>query len=554
MFQSGQKDKYGEAMSLTRRRLLRGFGIAGGSSILGASKATPLFASPAGVENDETRERVKRFYQIRTAACLAESKMPAPKNQSNGDEDLYEKKIGTFHKGLPHDQFGEVDPKAYRSMRRALDSGNSSDFERIILGGNATLSDPQGGLAFDLKGCDSHLTFMPKPPQLSGSQRASEMVENYWLALLRDVSFSSYEDERSVQNATEDLDRLRDPQLPTRAGRVSPKVLFRGFTDGDKSGPYVSQFLLQNVRLGALSVEQRYWTYKPDLDHLTDSQSWLAAQNGAVSFPQNLREATPLYLRNGRDLAAYVYSDCIIQAYLMAAEWMWRNKVPLNPSNPYTRSVLQSGFETFGEPHLLCLVAEAANLALKAVWYHKWFVHRTLRPEAYGGLVHWKMTNQRPYPVDDLVLESQAAKIIFSRYGTYLLPQAYPEGCPLHPSFGQGHSAVAGACVTVLKAFFETENFLFADPVIASRDGTSLVAYEGEDRDQLTVAGELNKLAGNISMARNFAGVHWRSDYTQGLLLGEAVALSLLRDERETFNEPFHGFRLTRFDGRSITV
>jgi hypothetical protein len=50
------------------------------------------------------------------------------------------------------------------------------------------------------------------------------------------------------------------------------------------------------------------------------------------------------------------------------------------------------------------------------------------------------------------------------------------------------------------------------------------------------------------------AGVHWRSDSAQGLLLGEAVTISVLRDQRATYNETFNGFTFTKFDGSSITV
>jgi hypothetical protein len=65
---------------------------------------------------------------------------------------------------------------------------------------------------------------------------------------------------------------------------------------------------------------------------------------------------------------------------------------------------------------------------------------------------------------------------------------------------------------------------------------------------------ELNKLASNIALARDVAGVHWRSDGIQGLLLGEAVAISVLKDYRTTYNEPFSSFSLTKFDGTAITV
>ena len=39
-----------------------------------------------------------------------------------------------------------------------------------------------------------------------------------------------------------------------------------------------------------------------------------------------------------------------------------------------------------------------------------------------------------------------------------------------------------------------------------------LVKYAGTDTDRLTLNGEINKLASSIGLARDFAGIHWRSD------------------------------------------
>jgi hypothetical protein len=226
----------------------------------------------------------------------------------------------------------------------------------------------------------------------------------------------------------------------------------------------------------------------------------------------------------------------------------------MNSGNPYTHSLTQAGFATFGTPHLCSLLGQAANCALKAVWYHKWYVHRTLRPEAYSGLVHWTMTGKAKYPVHPQILSSHAVDQVFRKYGTYFLPVAYVEGCPQHPSYGQGHAAIAGACVTILKAFFNTDSIVFPNPVQASSDGLSLVPYMGSDASHMTLGNELNKLAGNISLARNFAGIHWRSDYDQALRLGETVAISLLRDQRMTFNERFKGFTFSKFDSTQANV
>jgi len=94
-------------------------------------------------------------------------------------------------------------------------------------------------------------------------------------------------------------------------------------------------------------------------------------------------------------------------------------------------------------------------------------VHRRLRPEALGGLVHYTRIGTRSYPVASALLDSPAVEATFARTGTYLLPQAYPEGSPLHPSYPAGHAAISGACAVVLKAFFN-EDMLLPGCVVSS--------------------------------------------------------------------------------------
>ncbi len=85
----------------------------------------------------------------------------------------------------------------------------------------------------------------------------------------------------------------------------------------------------------------------------------------------------------------------------------------------------------------------------------------------------------------------------------------------------------------------------------SSADGLSLVPYNG---DALTIGGELNKLAFLMGYARNWAGIHWRSDIDAGLELGEQVAMCFLQDQVNTFTETFPGFSFTRFDGTPVTI
>jgi len=173
-----------------------------------------------------------------------------------------------------------------------------------------------------------------------------------------------------------------------------------------------------------------------------------------------------------------------------------------------------------------------------------------MRPEVLGGRIHNHVTQARQYPIHSDILNSVVLEEVYRRHGAYLLPQAFPEGSPLHPSYGAGHATVAGACVTILKAFFE-ESFVIPNPVEVAPDGTRLVPYTGP---VLTVGGELNKLASNVAMGRNFAGIHWRSDASESLKLGEELAIRYLTEDRNCFNEQTARFSLTKFDSTTITI
>ena len=539
------------ANSLSRRSFL---GRAGASTVVvaAASVGFPSLLSENAEGQIAEPARSDRSFQIRFNAAARERNVQIPSQINNGDEARYASFIGNFSQGLPHNSIGEVDPTAYQALLTAVSSGKSGDFENIPLGGNVKLTGPQGGLAFDLEGTDSGQLSIPPSPTLAGAERAGEMVEDYWMALARDIPFSQYGKESITAAAIADLDKLSRFRGPKVNGQVTPGTLFRGFTPGDLMGPYLSQFFLLPVSLGTLGVAQKYNTYAPSTDYLTDFTSWLAVQNGQGPFPANVISGTS-YIKNGRDLGAWDHVDFAFQAYLFATQWLLGNKVPFNPGNPYLTSTNQSGFQTFGPQHIIDLLGEVSNRALKAMWYQKWFVHRALRPVAYGGLVHNTITGVANYPVHKDVLKSQAVGQIFKKHGSYLLPAAYPEGGPQHPSYAEGHGVIAGACVTALKAFFN-ESFVIPNPVVASDDGQHLLFYTGTDAGQITVGGELNKLANNVALGRDLAGVHWRSDAEQALLLGEAVAISILRDQRSTYSEPFNGFTFTKFDGATITV
>lgn len=281
---------------------------------------------------------------------------------------------------------------------------------------------------------------------------------------------------------------------------------------------------------------------------MTSYAEWLNIQNGGSPVAYQY-DPTPRYQRNLRDLAEWVHVDALYQAYLQACLIMMGQGVPLDPGLPLADSKTQLPFAQCGGPHILSLVTEVATRALKAVWYQKWFVQHRLRPEAFGGRVHNHLTRAAQYPLHPDVLNSRAVQETFRKYGTYLLPQAFPEGSPTHSAYASGHATVAGACVTILKAFFD-DTVTVKNPVIPNADGTALVPYEGAP---LTVRGELNKVARNVGKGRNGAGVHWRTDIIEGMKLGEEVAIRILQEQKLTYNEEVR-MSLTKFDGTTITI
>ena len=52
--------------------------------------------------------------------------------------------------------------------------------------------------------------------------------------------------------------------------------------------------------------------------------------------------------------------------------------------------------------------------------------------------------------------------------------------------------------------------------------------YKKPDAKLMTVGGELNKLAANVAMGRSMGGVHWRTDNTRSLRLGEQISTIIL--------------------------
>ncbi|MBN8233388.1 hypothetical protein JYK02_38310 [Corallococcus macrosporus] len=499
--------------------------------------------------------------------------VPLPEHPDNGDEVRYTSRFANYSKGLPHDAYGDVIPADYSRLASSIVSGVPDFFEAVPLGGSRKFVNPQAAQAYQLEGADSHALAIAPAPAFAGLEVSGEMEELYWMALARDVSFQDYSSASAPAVITEALQRLnllgvhRGPRVN---GQVTADTLFRDSLPGSTVGPFVSQFLLQDVPYGAQSVSQRIRTRVPGDDRVSTFAEWLRIQNGEPPAQPETTDPTPRYLRNGRDLAEFVHHDFPLQSSLNAllllagrndTDTDGKSSPPVHDeNNPYRQYLKQDAFATFGNADGQDLIGRVMKLALLGIWFQKWQVHRRLRPEEFAGRVHNTKSNTRTYPVHPELLGSPVLSRVLDRNrtlnggaggsGTYLLPLAFPEGSPLHPAYGSGHSTYVGAGVTMLKAFFKTD-LPVQEPVVPSADGLSLVRYTGP---ALTIENELDKLAMNIGVGRLFAGVHWRSDHEHAVRLGELIALRVLQDHSRTYNETFPGFQVRTFGGNTLTI
>ncbi|MEM9093311.1 MAG: vanadium-dependent haloperoxidase, partial [Cyanobacteria bacterium P01_F01_bin.53] len=344
--------------------------------------------------------------------------------------------------------------------------------------------------------------------------------------------------------------------------------------------------------------------------YMTTWGEWLDVQQGAdLRFLEEYtNEPEPRrFITTPRDLATYVHYDALYEAYLNACLLMLGAEVPFDPGLPFQRpdsDDRQQGFAQFGGPHILSLVTEVATRALKAVRFQKFNVHRRLRPEALAARLA-RAGELGVQELNDMFMEKKKSKKgkeepapplaeilkwVAVKNGSrdpelkdknYLLPMTFCEGSPMHPSYSAGHATVAGACVTILKAFFDHAhpiNFAREEDekckgrnakanqkdkqkdgencpqkaFVPTSDGSKLCTIDVTD-GVLTVEGELNKLASNISIGRDWAGVHYFSDYIESICLGEKIAIGILEEQKLTYSENF-SMTVHLFDGGTIRI
>lgn len=425
---------------------------------------------------------------------------------------------------------------------------------------------------------------------------------------------------------------------------VNAPITASGSSTGDD--PMVAQGY---VSYGAQRIDQRINAHLTGRDYMTDWSLWLDVQNGADMSGTDayMPDGNPRFIATPRDLATFVHFDQLYQAYLNACLLMFSYGVGFDQGFPSGNHITRGSFATFGGPHVLSLLSEVASRALKAVRRQKFQQHLRGRPEQLGAMMtlaasdcgnvqlgnssaqmqrvlealreespklldwidsHNRWQNEQvtnsplqgdsaiyPRRCDDAIQDASGASATPWKHFepengcNYLLPMAFPEGSPMHASYGAGHATVAGACTTVLKGFFElsigskpaslnqalsvaelkspeardwwtaasmgSDGFglssIYQAP--SSGDHSALAVDHATNPEALTIEGELNKLAANIAIGRDMAGVHFYTDYYDSLRMGERLAVGILEEQMSTYPESL-SMRLKSFDGDAIII
>jgi membrane-associated phospholipid phosphatase len=435
-----------------------------------------------------------------------------------------DKYINIYSKGLPHDKDGYVDMEEMVKLLEALESRSCAKLSKIKLGSGLKLVNPSAAWSEDIIGACSNTYRYAQVPSLNSDQIAAEMAELYCMAYARDIQFNQYHYNSIIEDCCNYLNSLKI--YPQVDGKITPYNIFRGPMYGDLQGSYISQFLYRDIKMGGFTTKQKYATDIEGYDFMKNWDIAISAQNGNIMESSPPSRDIPRYIITGRDLACYVHSDEPYQAFYNTCIILMDLKVPMNPGiiKLMNNNPTEVGFVNLGKPDIQSLLTIIGRNALLAAWYIKWNT-LFLRPESLGIEIErvFKDRSNR-YRISPELLKNPILETLRSKNGNVLLPQAYPEGAPLHPSTPAGHAAIAGACATVLKFFFDNKYEL--DVYEPNHDGQSLL----NTCKKTTVEDEINKLASNLGHGRMWAGIHYNMDIISGMKIGEKVAISCLKE------------------------
>ncbi|GIT92340.1 phosphoesterase [Jannaschia pagri] len=411
-------------------------------------------------------------------------------------------------------------------------------------------------------------------------------------------------------------DRHMQPQTSEgprgKRNRLSPQSLFRAAAPGCAVGPYVSQFLLIGnsgltggltpdmgfVTFGTQRMSQMIARHVSGVDYMRDWAEWLDVQDGADTASAQAFDGTRGFICTPRDLSARMRQSAPEEPFVTAYYLLLAAEAAADDGLPEPTS-LRSSAPPLTAADVLSLISEAASAAQVLLAEQAARGRGRLQPEVLGALATLVTNGEgarlgaaRPL-VETHVEKLEAAATAnfdlleavnqmpttgqfggepkgppFQLSRNLMLPMAFAEGAPKEAAFGARQATVAGACATLLKAMFKISTDgaapLTLDQVgtgtlgttyVPNGTGSCLVATTApEDAgSQLTLQGELNKLAANVALARSFAGIHTYGASWDAMRMGERLAVGLLLDRLAASDQPA-SLTFESFDGDALVL
>lgn len=509
--------------------------------------------------------------------------------------------LWVFSKTLQHDATTYLPDRD--QVDQVLDFFTDPTFEKLNNLPSSTtstrlLEDPAGGLGFEPISKHQSLIMSEEYIPINSARGVMEMTEVYCMALGRDLKISdlnSSADPTTITlypngcdgstgasgsvSAQRILDHLNNytsttsviPNWPLNGtGQTDLSLIFRGNSPDEDIGQYISQFLILDVPFANGSFEQKYAPECDTIGSVTEA-GYLSIQNGEEILTNT--KLPSRRIQTLRDLGSLVHNDPAYGLYFNAG--LIAARAGLDALKDGGNG---SNFLDTGGPDYLTTIGAVTRAALRTAWVTKWQSDLKIRPENAAGRLAWLDANPSAKTGDletwynyfstdllDDMKDWNDGLVTGTGTGSLpFLPLLFPEGSPTHPAFPAGHATVAGACVTVIKAFVKTHDSLnnaiswtsvFGD--VQRVDDTTGNLVNAPDSGE-TIIGELNKLASNPSLGRNIAGVHYRCDGDCGIRMGEEVAISYLKEMTGSYYPDIISdkieFNLQKFDGTFIKI
>jgi len=567
--------------------------------------ATNDFA-PHGVSKSDLEDHLEKFIRVqyKTRADVNVQDVSGTfKFPSNNDVNTVPYYTAMYRKSFNKGSDNIVNGTAWRTYLQSV-TGNVDAATQIAYAGgtNPGTSSPY---QFSL-GDRSHYSKynIPHPPKFHSNQLATEMVEMYWAALIRDVAFTNWSTDPLVAQACAELTSFgADFKGPKNAGVVTPATFLSVGNVWQLPGPRLSQFVFMNlfpVSSGGLAsqviqkvryfvpgmVSNKIWALNTTDWNQSPAITLHKTGNAAEAGPVRVAAAAARYCTYPRDYMSYMVGGQAAVINTMASLNTIGGSVgpnQLNPNNNGPQPTIPADVPAGDGPFNFAancfeIMGLASNVRVfSQIWKHTYLrarpeeigieVQRTLGlvtpagiAAAIGGGFPGAFAPSAVY-TNPLLLLSQALNLTYAAQSSYFLSTSSQFGCPADPAYPSGHLTSTTMMWTIFKALINHTGTLPCqqpDPATNFTTLASCTLFGGPAT--VNAHDEINKWIANAAMHRMLVAIHYRSDVEESIATVEQVAIDFLKDYALTVRNALptstnlSGFRFKLFNGTLYDV